>query len=285
MTTQNHFLRIPLSRFLGVCAVLALFASLVKADDARITYKTVEGIPYRNHSTDLDEYAKSQCVVDLYVPTNRKNFPTVVWFHGGGLTGGRRQIPAELKDKGIAIVGVGYRLSPKVKVEQCVDDAAAAVAWAFKNIEQYDGSPKLIFVSGASAGGYLSALVTLDKRLLEKYEVDANQIAGSIPFTGQAITHFTARAERGIPNHQPVIDELAPLYHVRGDAPPLLIISGDRELDLPSRYEENAYFYRLLKLVKHPDAELVEIKGTNHGTVVPAGFPHLLKFVSRLSQN
>ncbi|WP_437193531.1 alpha/beta hydrolase [Planctomicrobium sp. SH527] len=281
---QKQSLRVLRLRFFGALAVIALCASFAQADSPQITYKVVEGIPYRSDANDLDGYAKSQCVVDLYVPTNRKNFPTVVWFHGGGLTGGRRQIPAELKNKGIAVVGVGYRLSPKVKVEQCVDDAAAAFAWTFNSIEQYGGSPKLIFVSGASAGGYLSALITLDKRRLAKYEIDANQIAGSIPFTGQAITHFTARAERGIPNHQPVIDELAPLYHVRGDACPILIISGDRELDLPSRFEENAYFHRLLKLVKHPDAELIEIKGTNHGTVVAAGFPEMLKFVNRLSQ-
>ncbi|MCK7529150.1 MAG: hypothetical protein MZV64_72150 [Ignavibacteriales bacterium] len=31
------------------------------------------------------------------------------------------------------------------------------------------------------------------------------------------------------------------LYHVRKDAPPLILITGDRELELLGRYEENAY--------------------------------------------
>ena len=46
----------------------------------------------------------------------------------------------------------------------------------------------------------------------------ANQIAGLIPFSGHAITHFTVRQEMGIPGEQPIIDNMAPLYHVRADA-------------------------------------------------------------------
>jgi hypothetical protein len=34
---------------------------------------------------------------------------------------------------------------------------------------------------------------------------------------------------------------MAPLYHVRKDAPPLLLITGDRDLELLGRYQENAY--------------------------------------------
>src|SRR5690606_38619302 len=104
----------------------------------------------------------------------------------------------ELMDKGIAVIGVGYRLSPKVKAPSYIEDAAAAVAWAFKHIEQYGGNKKLIFLSGHSAGGYLTTMVTLDKHYLEKYQIDANSIAGLIPFSGQAITHFTVRQEQGI---------------------------------------------------------------------------------------
>ena len=51
--------------------------------------------------------------------------------------------------------------------------------------------------------------------------MDANKIAGLISLSGQAITHFTIREERGISGTQPIIDEFAPLFHVRKDAPPL----------------------------------------------------------------
>ncbi len=84
-----------------------------------------------------DKYMQEMCVFDFYYPTDIKDFPTIVWFHGGGLTGGKRSIPVYLKDQGVAIIGVGYRLSPKVKAVECIKDAAAATAWAFKNIENY----------------------------------------------------------------------------------------------------------------------------------------------------
>jgi hypothetical protein len=54
------------------------------------------------------------------------------------------------------------------------------------------------------------------------------------------------REEQGIERTRPVIDRWAPLYHVRGDAPPLLIVTGDRELELLGRYEENAYLLQFM---------------------------------------
>lgn len=61
-------------------------------------------------------------------------------------------------DKGFAVIGVGDRLSPKVTAPAYIEDAAAAVAWVFKNIEKYGGNNDLIFVSGHSAGGYLGLM-------------------------------------------------------------------------------------------------------------------------------
>ena len=114
--------------------------------------------------------------------------------------------------KGLAVVAVNYRLSPKVKSPAYIEDAAAAVAWTFQNIEKYGGSPKRIFVSGHSAGGYLTSMVGLDKRWLKPHGIDANEIAGLIPYSGHTITHFTVRAERGIDGKQPIIDDLAPCF-------------------------------------------------------------------------
>jgi len=52
------------------------------------------------------------------------------------------------------------------------------------------------------------------------------------------------------------VDDLAPLYHVRKDAPPLLLITGDRELEMLGRYKENAYLWRMMKVVGHTDTRL-----------------------------
>jgi len=245
-------------------------------------YQTKLNIPYYDDAKNQsDEYIKERCVLDIYYPTNIKNFAAIVWFHGGGLTGREKEIPAALKEKGFAVIGVNYRLSPKVKAPAYIEDAAAAVAWVFKNIKNYGGDTTLIFVSGYSAGGYLTDMVGLDKQWLAVHGIDADNIAGLISLSGQAITHFTVREERGIPGSQPIIDELAPLYHVRKDASPLILITGDRELELLGRYEENAYLMRMMKLNGHQKTKLYELAGYDHG-IVDAAMPLLLKEVNKI---
>ena len=234
------------------------------------TYKTVENIPYRVDPAATEDM-RTNCLLDLYYPENVKDYPTVVWFHGGGLTEGKKAIPEKLKQQGIAVVSVDYRLSPHVKSPAYVEDAAAAVAWTFKNIGTYGGSDKRIFVSGHSAGGYLALMIGMDKHYLAAYGIDANRLAGLLPLSGQVITHFTIRKERGISEKQPVVDDMAPLYHGRADAPPIVLVTGDRENELYGRYEENAYLWRMMKLVGHKATELHEIPGANHGSMVDPG--------------
>lgn len=254
--------------------LICLLASVgsIQGQEA-VTYRTLENLSYRDAG---DAYALERCKLDLYYPENVSNFATVVWFHGGGLSGGNRWIPQELMNQGMAVVAVNYRLLPNCTLSDCIDDAAAAVAWAFREIERYGGSVEKVFVSGHSAGGYLTSMIGMDKKWLEKYEVDADNIAGLIPFSGHAISHFAYRQAKGMKDTQPSIDEFAPLYYVRADAPPVIIISGDREKELLGRYEENAYFWRMLKVAGHKECYLYELDGHNHGDMCTPAF-HILK--------
>jgi len=273
-------MRLPLKRILSAALILVLAGVGTSQGEAPAAYRLTRDILYRE-GADLDEYAKERCRLDLYCPTDVQGFATVVWFHGGGLTGGERSIPEALQGEGIAVVAAGYRLSPRVKSPTYVEDAAAAVAWTFRHIVENGGSAERIFVSGHSAGGYLTSMIGLDRRWLAAEHVDADRIAGLIPYSGHAITHFTVRQERGIPAEQPVVDDMAPLFHVRKDAPPLLLITGDRELELLGRYEESAYLWRMMKVVGHADTELIELPGYDHGRMPEGAHPLLLDFVRR----
>ena len=247
------------------------------------SYMSEDDISYRA-GDGLTEYMIERCKLDIYYPANKKEFATVVWFHGGGLSKGNKKVPEGLQEKGIAVVAVNYRLHPEVSSPAYVQDAAAAVAWTLRNIENYGGSRKLVFLSGHSAGGYLTSMVGLDKRWLAAHQIDANAIAGLIPFSGHTITHFTIRQERGLTKEQPQVDEMAPLFHVRKDAPPLLLITGDRELELLGRYEENAYLWRMMQVAGHEKTELYELEGFNHGEMAEPANLLLLKFVKEISK-
>ncbi len=270
-------------KFVSLVIVSCFSISIGLAQTLR--YELVKDLPYYDLAAqNTDAYLKDRCKLDVYYPKDTVNVPTVVWFHGGGLEFGEKDIPEGLLKQGVVVVSVNYRLHPKVQHPIYIEDAAAAVAWTFKNIDRYNGDPKKIFVTGHSAGGYLASMVGLDKSYLQKFDVDANDIAGLIPFSGHGITHFTIRKEMGISGTQPIVDRFAPLYHVRKDAPPMLLITGNRELELLGRYEENAYLYRMMKVVEHPDIELMEMDGYGHNMVYPA-VPLLLNFVQRVSGN
>lgn len=240
---------------------------------AQITYQTVSNIPYRTHAKG---YAAERCVLDIYYPEADGLYPVVVWFHSGGLEGGQKELPEELKNSGLVVIGVNYRLMPKCTIDDCIDDAAAAVAWAFAHATEYHGDANKLVVAGHSAGGFLTDMIGLDKSWLAKYNVDADRIALLAPFSGQCITHFNVRKQQGIGALQPTIDRYAPLYFMRADAAPILIISGDRELEMNGRYEEQAYFWRMLKLVGHPQVFLYEMQGYDHGQMNHPAF-HILK--------
>ncbi|MEM1208233.1 MAG: alpha/beta hydrolase fold domain-containing protein [Planctomycetota bacterium] len=243
-------------------------------------YITQKDIAYRvAGDPGVDDYALDRCKLDLYVPEHVKDFPTVVFFHAGGLMGGEKFIPGELKRQGIGVVSANYRLSPSAQAPAYIEDAAAAVAWTLDHIAEYGGDPDRVFVTGASAGGYLAAMVGLDKRWLDAHGHDADGLAGIVSITGHAITHFTVRQERGIPGHQAVIDELAPLFHVRGDAPPIFLTTGDRDLEMLGRYEEVAYFARMLKVAGHRDVTFYEIGGHDHGMATGPSLKPMLKWV------
>ena len=127
-------------------------------------------------------------------------------------------------------------------------------------------------------------LIGLDKHYLQKYGIDADSIAGLFPFSGQVITHYNIRKQQGIGPLQATIDKYAPLTHIRKDCPPIIIISADRELELYGRYEEQAYFWRMLKLVGHPDVTLYEMQGFNHGDMPHPAYHVMKEHIKRLAK-
>lgn len=233
-----------------------------------------------------DDYLRSQCRLDLMLPKDATGFDTVVWFHGGGLTGGRRGCPSALGDKNTAVVGVGYRLYSKKDIERSTEtadpikDAAAAVAWVLEHIAEYGGDPARVFVAGHSAGGYLSAMVGLDPRYLAAHGRKPTELAGVMPISGQMTTHFQISKNRD--DKRPfVVDEFAPIYHARADAPPFLLICGDPKIEWPARVEENAMLAATLRRLKHKDVTFYSLPGFNHGQVAAPGYTLCRQFMNK----
>ena len=262
----------------NLCLLFFVSIAFFAKSQTSSNYEVIKNIPYYPESTrSSDNYIKEQCVLDIYKPIGKTNAPVIVWFHGGGLTGGTKSIPKELLDYGYLIVSVEYRLSPKVKAPAYIEDAAASTAWVFQNIAKYEGNVKQIFLSGHSAGGYLDLMIGLENKWLAKHGINTDQIAGLIPLSPQVISHYTIRDENNISKYQPLIDSYAPLYHIKKETPPIVLITGDREMELLGRYEENAYFFRMMKVIENQRVKLFELEGVDHGEMLRPGIFLLMK--------
>lgn len=232
--------------------------------------KVLSHIPYRSPE-GISEYQKERCQLDLYLPQAQSPFATLVWLHGGGLTAGTKddeftvKIARRLAESGVAVAAANYRLSPKATYPSYIEDAAAAFAWVRQNIAQHGGSPTKVFLGGHSAGGYLSFMVGLDGRYLRRHGLETGAIAGLIPVSGQVMTHYTVREERGLNKDVIIADEAAPIHYAAKTTPPILVLYADR--DLPARVEENQYLVAALKAAGNDRVRQQQIHQRDHGSI------------------
>lgn len=224
-------------------------------------------IPYVEEAKADDE-SRKMCKLDLYLPKTSKPYPILLWCHGGGLTGGDKTdnvaFGEAMARQGIGVVSINYRLNPHVRYPAYIEDVARAVAWTQLHVVTARSHGKL-FIGGHSAGSYLSAMLAMDERYLLAQGVQPKDLAGAILLSGQIMTHFTVRAEKGVDSNRIVSDEAAPAYYVRKNTMPLLLLIGDD--DWPARREENHYFYAALKVAGNTRVQFYVIANRNHGSI------------------
>ena len=262
---------------LVVLAALCLASALRAGEEKEVSYLEGDAL------ATADAYRLKQCRLDLRLPSDHSGFATIVWFHGGGLTGGSRHFP-EIDDRSIGLVAVSYRLSPAAAHPAYLEDAAAAVAWTLRHIREHGGDPKKVFVAGHSAGGYLAAMIGMDPRWLAAHGLSHHDLAGIIPVSAQVTTHFLVKKLRGdtAPELRPIIDEFAPLYYAAKDLPPICLIVGDRRIEYKNRVEENVLLATSLRNLGHPMVEFYEMGGLDHGGVVRGSYLLMAGFVQRV---
>lgn len=268
---------------LGWIGIGALMLGFATAKEAPAPAGGLDSISYYAGDRKVEDPEK-RCYVDLRLPEKARNFPTLVWFHGGGLTGGARGFPA-FEGKGVALVSAGYRLSPQAKCPDFITDAAAATAWTLTHIAEYGGDPKKVFIGGHSAGGWLASMVAMNPKWLAAHGLSNRQLAGVIPVSGQATSHFHVKALCGDKADPlvPVIDEFAPLHFVSKELPPVCLITGDRRVEWPCRVEENELLAATLRKLGHPDIEFHELKDLDHNTVTRGAAAIMPEFIRRIS--
>lgn len=221
--------------------------------------KTFENICY---SPEHEQY------LDIHLP-EREEFPVFVYFHGGGLERGdkaRKKYNVFFKnmtEAGVAVVSANYRMYPEAKYPDFLEDAAEAVAWVCRNIGDY-GTATKIFIGGSSAGGYISQMLCFDDSWLAKHDLRPEDFGGFVLDAGQPTCHFNVLRERGIDSRRIIVDESAPLYHVKADQvyPPMLMIVSDN--DMKNRYEQTMLLVSTLKHFEYEENVQLKVMNGKH---------------------
>ena len=173
-------------------------------------------------------------------PQGAPRKPVLVFFYGGGWANGSRSdygfVAKAYAARGYVVVLPDYRLVPQVRFPSFLQDAAAAVRWTHDNVARYGGDPDRIAVAGHSAGGYLAVMLALDGRYLRAAGADPSVIKAAIGLAGPYDFYpFVKRRSIDAMGRAP--DPLAtqPITFARGDAPPLLLVTGTADTEVRPR--------------------------------------------------
>ena len=226
--------------------------------------RVVENVSY-------GEYLENK--LDMYLP-EKEGFETIVYFHGGGLESGDKtdsnylEVSKCFVEQGYGFVSVNYRMYPQAKFPDYLEDAAKAIAWVKENIQNYGGSDGL-YVSGQSAGAWLSIMLCLNGEYLQNAGLSPLEIKGWIIDSAQMTAHFNVlKNEMGINPVLQRINEFAPLYYVSETTKSNPILLLFYEKDIPCRPEQNMLFVKTMQeLCRGVDVEYKQLSGGHcHGS-------------------
>jgi acetyl esterase/lipase len=250
-------------------AVLGIFLCATAAEAQSHKVTVVRNVDYVANADFPD--AKDR--LDVYVPAGATNAPVIFSIHGGLLMAGDRSeetfVGQRFAAAGYVTVVISYRLSPRVSHPAHVQDAAAAFAWARRNVKQHGGDPERIIVIGHSAGAYLAMLLATDSRYLAAHKLSPADIRGLVPVSG-----FYWVEKRGVAPDRPtsvwgtdqkVWIDASPAHHLRAGLPPILLLDTDGDEDW--RQQQKVDLAAALRAAGNKDVTTHQVKGRTHMSV------------------
>lgn len=235
--------------------------------ERNLTYCTLDGVELK---------------LDAYYPASADGrWPALVYIHGGSWTGGDKRSPATLQDRvalveaGFLVVSINYRLAPEYLFPAMIHDARCAVRYLRAHADEYNLDPGRIGAFGNSAGGHIAALLGLADDYagwdVGDYLEYSSAVGAVVDLYGPA--DLTAllenNTERVFRNEDLAV--ASPVNHVTDNAPPFLILHGDRDRLVPLAQSQALY----ARLTEHAArAELVVVRGGGHG-FTPADSPDM----------
>ena len=227
--------------------------------------------------------------LDIYRPRNINGpNPTLVFFHGGGWTGGSKESNTFTQlpwlDMGWTVVNVEYRLGSVALAPAAAEDARCVLRWIYRNAKQYNFDTTKIVVTGQSAGGHLALMAGMvpssagfericpGDRGPGPTSTEEMKVAAIINWygitdiaellSGPNMRSYALAWLGNVPNRDDLAKQLSPLTYVRPGLPPILSVQGDQDPTVP--YSHSVRLHAALTKANVPNQH-VTIPGGKHG--------------------
>lgn len=206
-----------------------------------IVYKSVGGMDLKLHVFDP-------------APDTKKPMPAIVFFFGGGWSGGSPEQfyhqSNYLAAQGVLAISAEYRTKKNggVQPSECVKDGKAAVRYVRKHAKELGVDPERIAVGGGSAGGHVAAATGTVKG----FEHDGEDLAVSSRPNAMVLfnpVYDNSKDGYGYDRVKDYWKEFSPLHNIDKETPPAIVFFGSKE-----------------KLVKRPAMDAFKSKMDKHGT-------------------
>lgn len=228
--------------------------------------------------------------LDAYILDGQGPFPSIIFVHGGGFTGGdKKSNPKPLFDlltqAGFNWFSVNYRLSPKYIFPAHTDDVEAAVEFLISHSQEFKIDLHRIVLMGPSAGGHLVSFVGAKHKpqdrvaavvsfygehdLVNRTRPQTDCAKGGKVYhtdTPQPCLSGGLKAYLGIAevdsSSAKIIREASPITYVKKDMPPYLLVHGTKDFDVP--YEQSILMCEAMHKVG-ARCDIITVNGGGHG--------------------
>ena len=273
-------------------AIFLILGVLLSASSGAKSQQTVKmDIPYKTTPEGVLH-------LDLYYPDSipHGKYPIVVYTHGGGWAAGSKknadkhymhEVINSLTEKGFCVASVDYRLWNKKRrtsMRDCVIDSKDAIRFLSKNSGRFFINMDEVFTFGDSAGGQIAQMLLLTSP--ESFPGDpslagyAYKIIAGVSWYGPSDFTNVELFETSDPTKNPdrfgarilmpdtdpkdklaLYREMSPIFYLRADSPPLLMIQGDKDTTIPVKH---AYHMKEKAEAIHAPVEILIVKNAGH---------------------
>ncbi len=239
-----------------LCLAIGYSQAADVAPTRSVTYKSVSG---------------AELKMDAFEPAGfkaRDRRPAIVFFFGGGWTGGSpsqfHQQAKVMADQGMVAFSADYRVASRNKTTpfECVKDGKSAIRWVREHATELGIDPDRIVAAGGSAGGHVAACTSV----IEGHEeLGEKATMSSIPnamILFNPVLDTTAKgygAKKFKPEQQ---TDLSPCHHVRKGIVPTIVFHGTADKTVP--FENAERFTKLMKEAGNV-CVLVPFEDKDHG--------------------